>query len=221
MIQSFGDEYETLDRKRATPAAPGSILIKVEKESDVVGKKRHTYYRSGVGKLLHMSRWSRSEIQNAVRECARQGSASTEAHVKAMHNVMEYVKSTPNRGWRLKPKRKWDGTDRNFKFKIEGKADSDYAKCPVKRRSVSGNGTFLEGAPVLVRSSMQKFVALSVTEAEAVSAVSFAQDMLYTMRVIESIGLKVEKLMILEVDKIVERSIWQIIGVREVELGIW
>ena len=43
-------------------------------------------------------------------------------------------------------------------------------------------------------------VALSVTEAELFSAVQCAQDMLFIMRVMESLGLKVEKPMKLYVD---------------------
>jgi hypothetical protein len=39
-----------------------------------------------------------------------------------------------------------------------------------------------------------------VTESELVAAVSAAQDMLYEMRVLESIGLKVQLPMVLEVD---------------------
>jgi hypothetical protein len=50
------------------------------------------------------------------------------------------------------------------------------------------------------RSSTQKTVALSVTVAETSAAVQCAQDMLFTMRVVESLGLKVAKPMILQVD---------------------
>ena len=53
---------------------------------------------------------------------------------------------------------------------------------------------------MMVKSAMQKTVALSVTEAEIMAAVSCAQDMLYTVRVFESMGLEVELPMILEVD---------------------
>ena len=70
---------------------------------------------------------------------------------------------TPERGWYLKPSRVWDGIDRNFDFIIKGISDSDYAKCPVTRRSVSGYSTYLEDAAVSVKSAMQKIVALSVT----------------------------------------------------------
>jgi len=55
-------------------------------------------------------------------------------------------------------------------------------------------------ALVTAKSAMQKVVALSVTEAELMSAVQFVKDMLYVMRVLESIGLTVKKPMMLEMD---------------------
>ncbi len=121
-------------------------------------------------------------------------------HVKAMHHTMEYCTCTPERGWLLKPNRRWDGKDKNFEFIVSGQSDSDYAKCPSTRRSVSGYACYLEGAPVSVKSAMQKTVALLVTEAETNAAVSCAQDMLYVKRVLESLDLKVKLPMLLEVD---------------------
>ena len=116
-----------------------------------------------------MTRWSRPEIQNAVRELTRHGNESVPAQEKAMHRAMEHCMCTPNRGWLLKPKRTWDGKDKEFLFRINGISDSDFAKCPVTRRSVSGYSTFLEGAPITVKSVIQKIVALSVKEAETIA----------------------------------------------------
>jgi hypothetical protein len=78
--------------------------------------------------------------------------------------------------------------------------DSDFAKDPEIRKSVRGNSTFLCGAPVIQRSTMQGIVALLVTEAELFAATNNAQDMLYTKRIIESLGLQVQLPMILELD---------------------
>ena len=64
--------------------------------------------------------------------------------------------------------------------------DSDYTKCPVTRRSASGYETFLKGAPVTVKSAMQKVVELSVTEAETIAGFQCAQDMLYIKRVMKA-----------------------------------
>ncbi len=46
------------------------------------------------------------------------------------------------------------------------------------RRSVTSYSVFLEGAPITVKSGMQKTVALSVTEAETNAGLSCAQEMM-------------------------------------------
>ena len=58
----------------------------------------------------------------------------------------------------------------------------------------------LNGAPVVVRSIGQNIVALSVTEAELIARTQGAQEILYAMRMLESVGLKVKKPMMLECD---------------------
>jgi hypothetical protein len=57
----------------------------------------------------------------------------------------------------------WDGSN-EFVFRISGRADSDYAANTDDRRSVSGGRTFLNGCAIIVSSSTQKTVGLSVTE---------------------------------------------------------
>jgi hypothetical protein len=147
-----------------------------------------------------MMRWSRPEIYNSVRELSRfKTSGTTTSHVKAMKRVMEYCVATENRGITLETEQKWNG-DPEFELIILGRSDSDFAKEPDTRKSVSGNRTFLCGAPVIQRSSMQKIVALLVTEAEMFAAINNAQHMMYVKRLLESIRLRVHLPMTLEVD---------------------
>jgi len=87
-----------------------------------------------------------------------------------------------------------------FLFEITGESDSDFAKCIDTRRSVSGWTTRLNGAPYVRKSKMQKFVTLSVTEAECVAATSCVQHMMFGKRLLESMGLKVRLLMTLSMD---------------------
>jgi hypothetical protein len=199
LLQSYNDEFDLPNGdKPNTPAVPGSVLLRGDAK-DNVKTEEQTVYRSGVGKLLHMMKWSRPEILNSVREVSRFMSGANGAHMAAMFRVMKYCLATPNRGLFLKPDSKWDG-DPNFEFVISGRSDSDYAKDPETRRSVSGYSTFVCNAPVTMNCKMQGCVTLSVTEAELVSATNCAQDMLFVMRVVESMGLKVKKPMILKVD---------------------
>jgi hypothetical protein len=78
--------------------------------------------------------------------------------------------------------------------------DSDYAKDTQTRQSVSGYVIYLENAPTMHRCATQKTVALSSCKAELNAAVLCTQDMIYQKNTLESIGLKVELPMILEMD---------------------
>ena len=112
---------------------------------------------------------------------------------------MKYCVGTPKRGLLLKPKARWDGNP-DFEFFISGRSDSDFAKDPDRRCSVSGYSTFLSESPVTMNCRMQGCITLDVTSAELVSGTECVQDMLFEMHVLESMKLKVKKPMILEVD---------------------
>ena len=103
--------------------------------------------------------------------------------------------STENRGLVLAPKENWSP---EYEFKIHGRSDSDYATNPDDHRSISGGRVFMNGAPLSFRSTMQKFVTLSVMEAKIASGVMVAQDMLYVYHLLESLELHVEFPMVLK-----------------------
>ena len=65
---------------------------------------------------------------------------------------------------------------------------------------MSGTSTFLCVAPIIQQSTVQKIVALPVTEAELITATTMDQNMMYIKRLWESINLRVEMPMILEVE---------------------
>ena len=198
LLQSFEDEFKLPDGHAPnTPAVPSTILRDVE-ERNQVDYKEQKIFRSGVGKLLHLKRWSRPEIGNAVRELTRMTGKAGIVHMTAMKRCMKYCIGTAKRGLILKPDTVWDGNP-NFEFRITGKSDSDFAKDP-SRRSVSGWSTFLCGAPVTEKSNMQPITALSVTEAELIAGSSCVQDMIFEKRILESMGLKVKLPMVLEMD---------------------
>jgi len=165
LIQSFEDEFEIEEEISAeTFGAPGVVLTPVRNERDAVKTEMQTKFRSEIGKLLHLMRWSRPDICNAVRDLSRHGQKSSKAHLKAMKRCMKYCIQTREMGWCLHSTRKWDGKDRDFQFVINGKSDYDFACCPTTRRSVLG---------ISAKSVMQKIVALSVTEAKMIAAVQY------------------------------------------------
>jgi hypothetical protein len=99
-----------------------------------------------------------------VRDLARHMTHGDETHMQAMLRCMQYLKCTKDAGLLLKPTRKRDGTNQ-FQFKIKGRSDSDFAKDTQARQSILGYMVFLEDAPVMHRSAMQKTVALLLCKA--------------------------------------------------------
>eukprot|EP00957_Ditylum_brightwellii_P205908 15345960-Ditylum_brightwellii.AAC.1 len=198
LLQSYQDEFE-LDEHGLTPRMPaeaGSVLSKGE--GNALSSSMHKKYRTGVGKLLHMTRWTRPDIQNSVRECSKMASFPTKPHLKAMKRAMKYCVTTPKRGLLLAPKGEWDGR-KGYKFELVGFSDSEYAKDET-RRSVNGWSVFMCEAPITYKSKMMPIVALSVTEAELFAAVQCAQDMMCAMCVLNGMGLQVKLPMILYID---------------------
>jgi Reverse transcriptase (RNA-dependent DNA polymerase) len=198
LLQSFVDEFDVRAGGEQLPAKPGQILSKGE-EKDRLDESGQRKYRSGVGKLRYLATWSRPDILNAVREVSRYLQAPTHEHYKAMIRIMDYCVSTADRGRKVSPAQRWDGT-KEAVFVVSGTADAAYNQCPDSRKSVSGNTTELQGVPVITRSFMQDTRKLSVTEAELDSLVSNVQDMLFTRQVVESMGLQVELPMVARSD---------------------
>ena len=64
LIQSFADEFELPDKEYATPAEPHSVLV----EGQTINEQAHREYCKGVGKLIHLAKYSRVESLNVVRE---------------------------------------------------------------------------------------------------------------------------------------------------------
>jgi hypothetical protein len=120
---------------------------------------------------------------------------ASQAHMKAIQRTMQYCLNTPNRGILLQRNEHWDGNPA-FEFTVSGKSDSYYAKDPDTRHSASGGIAYLCRATVFMHSAVYNILALSVTNAELVAAGQVAQYMLFVMRLMESIGLKVKKPMI-------------------------
>ena len=145
ILQSFEDEFELPNHVPITPAAPGQVLVKGPPEANLEPQKQ-TKYRSCVGKLLHVMRWSRPDVQNATRELSKFMTAGNEAHMKSMLGTMKCCVETKNLGLILKPTRRWNGVDKSFKFKVHGLSDAAFNTDPDNRTSVSGTSVFVENS---------------------------------------------------------------------------
>ena len=77
-----------------TPGTSRFTARRLENPEDKMNPEEHETYRSGVGTLLYLSKHSRPDICNQVRELSKTMDAPVPAYLKEMYNVIRHVLST-------------------------------------------------------------------------------------------------------------------------------
>jgi hypothetical protein len=124
---------------------------------------KQSRYRSGVGMLLYLIKYSRPDIANVVRELPRCMDGANLATFKEMLRVIKFVLNTKEYCLKLAPELE------NEEWDIVPFSDSDWACDPDCRVSVTGFVIYLLCAPICWRSKGQKGVTFSSSEAEYVA----------------------------------------------------
>ena len=112
-----------------TPGTPGFIGGKVDDISKV-DEKTQSMYRSRVGTLLYLTKHSRPDITNPVREFSKSMDGASMAHGTEMYRVINFVLETKTLGLRIVP------TFMDGIWKLEALSDRDFANDKDTRYSV-------------------------------------------------------------------------------------
>jgi hypothetical protein len=138
-------------------------------------------YRAGVGKLLYLIKYSRTDISNVVCELEKCMDKVTPAAFKEMKRVMRFMPK--DYGFRIARKKPEQD---NFKWNMVVYSDSDWAGDKEDRRSVSGCVIFILGVPIVWKSKSQKSVTLSSSIAEYFALLEAAKDVKFLVMVLQS-----------------------------------
>ena len=197
MEKIFHDDIKNL-RTYKTPTAPGQIILRTDEKEEVVDKETHKQFRSGVGMLLYLIKFSRPDISNAVREIAKVMDGPTEVQVKNLFRIIKYVIDTKEYGLMMNPQ------NENNKNTWEMKAycDSDYAGDRDGRKSVSGFIVYVQGCPISWKSRKQKAVTLSSSEAEYVAISEVCAEIMFLKQVMEFLNITVMLPITVRVDNV-------------------
>ncbi len=134
---------------------------KVEALSPAIKKK----YCSGTGKAMPPMQYLKPEMYNAVQDLSKHMHEAIKDHYKAMLCELKYSVDTDDQGLVLiMPNRKRDAAKvTNLSY-----ADAWTRTMPrsLKTGVASGHKVYLEGVPEMFKSSTERTVPLSTTEAE-------------------------------------------------------
>ena len=202
IIKSLEKQFgEKVARKKMTitPGTPGFIGGKVDDISKV-DEKTQSMYRSGGGTLLYLTKHSRPDITNPVRELSKSMDGASIAHVTEMYRATNFVLETKTLGVRMVPIFK-DGI-----WKLEALSDSDSANDKCTRYSVYGYIIYFCGVPVAWKSRSMKSAVLSTTEAEYVGVSEVVKEIKFLYQMVRSMETKVPLPIKVQVDNV--GAIW-------------
>ncbi|KAI5727868.1 hypothetical protein M8J77_007947 [Diaphorina citri] len=141
--------------------------------------------RSLIGALLYVSLCSRPDIMVSVSILARYQHIANECLWIALKRVLRYLQGTINLSLEF--------PGDNQAVDIEAYADADWAGDVATRKSTSGFVIKLFGCLILWQSRRQSSVSLSTAEAEYISASEACSELIWTLNIIDELGIQVTK----------------------------
>lgn len=193
--KKFGEDVKNLQRYR-TPGTPGLAILR--DSNSRVDEEKHRIYRSGVGMLLYLVKYSRPDIANAVRELTKALDAPSPAAYKEMLRVIKYTIDTKDLALKIQPiDAETDGS-----WTIVVYCDSDFAGDKETRVSIAGFVVYLLGVPISWKSKGMKSVTLSSSEAEYVALAEAAKEVKFVYQLLQSMGMKIKTPIIVRVDNV-------------------
>ena len=163
MEKAFELDLGKGDRKYETPGAPGVGITKLAEGETKLGQETQTKYRSGVGIILFLVKYSRPDIANSVRNLRKVNDGAGERHYIELIGCLKYVFGMREKALVFLPVMR---TAEDIQWSLEGYCDSDFTRDKDRRISVTGFCVYVCGCLVSWKSCRQKHVTLSTTEAE-------------------------------------------------------
>ena len=197
--QKFGDRAMK-ERLSLTPGSPRFTARRIDNQEDKVSSEEHETCRSGVGTLLYLTKHSRPDICNPVRELYKTMDAPAPVHLKEMYKVIRYVLSTKEHGLKFELRKDMK------KCTLKALSDSDFASDKETRISVFGYIIYFCGIPIAWRSKGMKSVALSTTEAEYMELSEVVKELKFIIQLLQTMNIEVELPITVYVDNV--GAIW-------------
>lgn len=164
-----------LPRRASTPLP---LNLKLTADSGTLFKDPELY-RSYVGKLNYLTN-TRPDLSYAVQVLSQFLQSPRIPHFEALLHTLQYVSTSPNNGILLCA---------SDSLVLQAYSDSDWASCPMTRRSITGYALLLGGSPIAWKSKKQATISRSSSESEYRAMASAAAEVTWTVRLLEELGL--------------------------------
>lgn len=142
-------------------------------------------YRRLVGRLIYLS-FTRPDLVYAVHILSQFMNQPRLAHWEAALRVVRYLKGTPGQGILLAS---------TSSLAISGWCDSDWASCPLTRRSLTSWVVFLGSSPISWKTKKQHTVSRFSAEAEYRSMAVLTSELKWLQGLLSNLGVSLSSSM--------------------------
>jgi Reverse transcriptase (RNA-dependent DNA polymerase) len=151
-MKKIKTNYEELvkDCQYKTLGTPNFGIVHPMKDDPKVSPEDQSIYRSVVGSLWYLTKHSRPDIANTVRELSKCMDGATPSAFKEMQRLAKFVTDADDYGLKVLPT-----ISRAKKWKMTVYADFDWAGDKDNWHSVSGYTIFLSDTVILWKSKLQ------------------------------------------------------------------
>ncbi|XP_021766281.1 uncharacterized protein LOC110730767 [Chenopodium quinoa] len=157
-----------MEQNHKLALAEGRVLEDVEK------------YRRLVGRLIYLC-VTRPDLAYPVHILSQFMQNPKEVHWEAALRVVRYLKKHPGQGILLRS---------DSGLQLEGWCDSDWASCPLSRRSLTGWFVLLGFSPISWRTKKQPTVATSSADAEYRSMTATTCELKWLKQLLRTLGVQ-------------------------------
>ena len=181
----FGDDIKDM-ASREIPFGTNNRIVRPGEGKELIAKDEQTKYRSGIGMLLYLVKFSRPDLSNAVRELSKVNDGATKEHVHDLLRVIKFAIDTKKKVLVYKILELKDN-----KWELRAFCDSDWAGDADDRKSITGFCILLNGCLISWKSRGQKTVTLSSSEAEYVAVSEVCTEILFIKTITDFLGLEI------------------------------
>ncbi|GJX75550.1 ribonuclease H-like domain-containing protein [Tanacetum coccineum] len=157
-------DFGLLACKPMSTPLPENIILAQKESKDDKFLKNITSYQRLIGKLIYLT-LTRPDISYFVHYLSQHMQAPLQSHMDLGLRVLKYLKDSPGSGVNY---------EKFEHMSLKVYVDSDWAKCPVTRRSVSGYCVFLMVVWFCGKAKKQATLSKSSVEAEYSAAIQIA-----------------------------------------------